>query len=152
MACDLIESTGVRVEDQAVSRNPADGGTSLGNLAEKELVHWLSPLPFRRFGATVLLGMGSAAAQTLEVIHAFDGTNGGRNPQAALVVRGNALYGATDSGGEGHSGTFFKLNPDGTGFTILHHFGRLIAQANPDGAYPDSTPRPFWGHHVWHRL
>lgn len=81
-----------------------------------------------------------AAAQSLRVLHSFDGAIGGRNPQAGLVAAGNTLYGAADSGGAGRSGTFFRLNKDGTGFATLHDFALLINETNADGAYPDSTP------------
>lgn len=90
--------------------------------------------------AIVMMGTASLSAQTFDVLHSFDGTSGGRNPQASLVAAGNTLYGATDSGGSGHSGTFFMLNFDGSGFATLHDFGLLINETNSDGAYPDSTP------------
>lgn len=92
------------------------------------------------FVAGALVGMSSLRAQTFSVLHSFDGASGGRNPQAGLVSAGNALYGAADSGGAGHSGTFFKLNKDGTGLATLHDFALLINETNSDGAYPDSTP------------
>ncbi len=43
-----------------------------------------------------------------------------------------ALYGTTESGGSNDLGTVFKLNADGSGQAILHHFTR----ANADGNYP----------------
>jgi uncharacterized repeat protein (TIGR03803 family) len=40
------------------------------------------------------------------------------------VVQGNdgVLYGTTPGGGTNNSGTFFKLNPNGTGYTVLRNF------------------------------
>lgn len=87
-----------------------------------------------------VLGLSSLQAHTFSRLHSFDAPGGGRNPQAGLVAAGNTLYGASDSGGSGHSGTFFKLNKDGTGFATLHEFASLINETNSDGAYPDSTP------------
>jgi uncharacterized repeat protein (TIGR03803 family) len=46
----------------------------------------------------------------------------GANPQAGLVLSGNTLYGTAVAGGIWGGGTVFKLNTDGTGFTILHSF------------------------------
>jgi len=92
------------------------------------------------FIAAASIGMSSLMAQTFSVLHSFDGTSGGRSPQAGLVASGNILYGAADSGGAGRRGTFFKLNMDGTGFATLHHFAPLLNETNSDGAYPDSTP------------
>ena len=54
----------------------------------------------------------------------------GANPQAALLLSGNKLYGTTPVGGASSDagssttagGTVFVLNTDGTGFTNLHSF------------------------------
>src|SRR5262249_2836765 len=52
-----------------------------------------------------------------------------------------ALYGTTQEGGaeadggSSGSGTVFKLNPDGTGYAILHGFN----SAGGDGKYPNSA-------------
>jgi len=50
----------------------------------------------------------------------------GAGPQAGLSLAGGALYGTAYSGGSGGSGTVFKLNPDGSGFTVLASFDPLI--------------------------
>ncbi len=92
------------------------------------------------FSAAAVVGVSSLTAQTFEVLHSFDAASGGRNPQSGLIVAGNTLYGAADAGGAGHSGTFFKLNKNGSGFATLHDFALLINETNADGAYPDSTP------------
>src|SRR5262249_48225031 len=64
---------------------------------------------------------------------------------SGLMLSGNTLYGTADSGGVGGQGTVFRLNTDGTGFTILHSFSacdgyaipyRLILGTNSDGAFP----------------
>ena len=41
-----------------------------------------------------------------------------------------ALYGVTSSGGSNNLGTYFKLNTDGTGYSLLHNF------ADDDAQYP----------------
>ena len=48
-----------------------------------------------------------------------------------MILSGNILYGTAGYGGSSGSGTVFKVNTDGTGFTILHTF-----TANSDGATP----------------
>jgi len=90
--------------------------------------------------STTLLGLSLLPAQTFNRLHSFDAPSGGREPQAALVAAGNTLFGAADSGGIWSSGTFFKLNKDGSGLATLHDFSLLINETNSDGAYPDSTP------------
>ncbi len=72
------------------------------------------------------------------------GTNStGGEPYAGLISSGNAFYGTATRGGSSASGTVFKLNPDGTGFTTLYNFARnsaagpyLESYTNSDGAFP----------------
>jgi uncharacterized repeat protein (TIGR03803 family) len=44
-------------------------------------------------------------------------------PGAGLILSGNVLYGTTLQGGTNHGGTVFSMNIDGSGYTILKHFG-----------------------------
>jgi len=46
----------------------------------------------------------------------------GAYPQAALVVSGTTLYGTASGCGSNGCGTVFKINTDGSGFAVLHHF------------------------------
>ena len=54
----------------------------------------------------------------------------GANPEAALTLSSNVLYGTTANGGVWGFGTVFKVNADGTGFTVLKDF------TGDDGANP----------------
>ena len=63
-------------------------------------------------------------------LHNFTGGSDGANPYAGLVLSGNTLYGTANAGGSAQNGTVFKVNTDGTGFTILHSF------TGSDGANP----------------
>jgi uncharacterized repeat protein (TIGR03803 family) len=57
------------------------------------------------------------------VVKRFSGGNEGYHPYGGLAQAADgALYGTTSSGGVGTQGTVFKMNPDGTGFTVLHGF------------------------------
>jgi len=61
----------------------------------------------------------------------------GAFPAGDLVLAGNTLYATTSSGGlctacGAGGGTVFKVNTDGTGFTVLH----IFAGGNSDGAGP----------------
>jgi uncharacterized repeat protein (TIGR03803 family) len=92
-------------------------------------------------------GTGFATLHTFAVSTGRDLTDwDGAFPQTELVVSGNTLYGTAWSGGPGRSGTVFKLNTDGTGFTVLHSF--VVRRSDPynnhggpcntDGAYPEA--------------
>jgi uncharacterized repeat protein (TIGR03803 family) len=58
-------------------------------------------------------------------------------PEAGLTFSGNTLYGTAAYGGTSGSGTVFKVNTDGTGFTNLYSFTALNNSTNSDGRYPD---------------
>jgi len=47
----------------------------------------------------------------------------GTTPQPGLALLGDALYGTTSRGGRYGGGTLFKVNLDGTGFTVVEHLG-----------------------------
>jgi len=59
--------------------------------------------------------------------YAYDSSSGqytnseGVRPQTGLTISGSTLYGVTAYGGSAGYGTVFKLNMDGTGFTVLRH-------------------------------
>src|SRR5206468_2091473 len=55
----------------------------------------------------------------------------GSSPVAGVTVSGSVLYGTAYSGGSSGKGTVFRLNKDGTGFTVLKNF------TGSDGANPD---------------
>lgn len=46
---------------------------------------------------------------------------GPANPESLLMID-NLLYGITGDGGDNGLGTVWRMNPDGTGLEILHHF------------------------------
>jgi uncharacterized repeat protein (TIGR03803 family) len=67
----------------------------------------------------------------LTVLHGFSGPDGSA-PEAGLIFGNDgALYGTTTGGGTGASGTVFKVNPDTTGFAVVHDFA-----VGADGQYP----------------
>jgi uncharacterized repeat protein (TIGR03803 family) len=54
------------------------------------------------------------------------------NPQAGLTLSGSTLYGTTKQGGTLGRGTVFRLNTNGTDFTVLHQF------VGSNGGYPSA--------------
>ncbi|HEY1662563.1 MAG TPA: choice-of-anchor tandem repeat GloVer-containing protein [Verrucomicrobiae bacterium] len=65
-----------------------------------------------------------------------DGTNSdGANPSAGLAFYAGTLYGTTEFGGSGGSGTVFAINTNGAAFTNLYGFSTIMNFTNSDGAY-----------------
>jgi uncharacterized repeat protein (TIGR03803 family) len=103
----------------------------------------LSPRPLATYALTVLSVAclaAPAAAQPVTVVHTFTGSPGdGKNPVGALVPFGSALYGMTNTGGSAGDGTIYRMNPDGTGFTVMHSFaGGLTDGSAPYGSLAQS--------------
>ncbi|HTQ49219.1 MAG TPA: choice-of-anchor tandem repeat GloVer-containing protein, partial [Candidatus Acidoferrales bacterium] len=92
----------------------------------KELALWIGVL---------LLGLVSvrSPSQTYTILHAFGTNTIGHNPYSTLVQGPDGmLYGTTDSGGVANRGQVFKVNPDGSGYTVLKDF------TGSDGSGPDA--------------
>lgn len=70
------------------------------------------------------------------VVHRFTGGSEGWNPIGRPVVSGNTIYGVTRGGGivqGGYEyGVLYRVNTDGSGFTVLHRFNN----AGGNGYYP----------------
>ena len=71
------------------------------------------------------------------LVHAFNrGNDMGNAPHAGLCEGlDGALYGMTSAGGRRDAGILFRLNKDGSGFTVLHHFGAFAG----DGRQPRTS-------------
>jgi uncharacterized repeat protein (TIGR03803 family) len=91
----------------------------------------------------------TADLETVTALHTFDSATTGTKPYAKLIQgTDGTLYGTTSEGGSGFSGTVYKLNPDGTGFTVLHNFDLSTTGGLPyagllqgaDGALYGTTP------------
>jgi len=91
------------------------------------------------YGTTVLGGLSDKGTvfrlntdgSDFSVLHHFDGSTGD-NPEGAMVLTGDSLYGTTrDGGAYGFFGTVFKVNTNGSGFTVLKSFDSVN-----DGAFP----------------
>ena len=73
------------------------------------------------------------------VLHDFNSPTDGRNSVGSLLLENNKLIGMTQLGGANDHGTIFKLDIDGTNYTVLHDFdgadgkepnGRLYSDEN----------------------
>ena len=81
------------------------------------------------------------------VLHTFGATNDGAKPYGGLIPGDNgALYGATSAGGTNGAGTVYRLNPDGGGYQILHHFQTNSADGkNPFSQLTRGLNNLFYG-------
>jgi uncharacterized repeat protein (TIGR03803 family) len=79
------------------------------------------------------------SAQTFHVIYHFTGSSS-PYAQGQLLLNGNILYGTTDGGGNAQEGTVFKINTNGTGYSVIKNFTALdtSVSTNTDGAQPMS--------------
>ena len=77
----------------------------------------------------------SASGTDFTNVYNFAGNGGdGINPGPGLTQAADgALYGTTTSGGSSNQGTIFRLNTDGTDYTLLYSF---TGTNNSDGANP----------------
>jgi uncharacterized repeat protein (TIGR03803 family)/parallel beta-helix repeat protein len=69
-----------------------------------------------------------------QLLHEFRSDNtDGQNPIGSLTQSGSVLYGMTESGGSDYSGVIFRLNTDGTGYSVIYNFTWST------GAYPQGS-------------
>jgi uncharacterized repeat protein (TIGR03803 family) len=103
---------------------------------KKNLIH-LSLL-----GVGLLAFQESHSAQVFSIIHNFNGNpDGAGGCRAELTLSSGVLYGTTHNGGSANNGTVFKVNADGTGYTVLKRFSAMdaISYTNDDGAIPTAN-------------
>ena len=102
------------------------------------------------FGAAVQSGpLGGGTVFSLNtdgsnftVLHSFGQLSNttyvdGVSPYGQLLLVGNTLYGTTSYGGAQNDGTIFKVNTNGSGFTVLYNF-TLGYMADYGALGPDS--------------
>jgi uncharacterized repeat protein (TIGR03803 family) len=69
------------------------------------------------------------------LLHVFAGVDDGREAHGSLILSGSTLYGMTEYGGDSDAGTIFKVQNDGSGYTLLHEFAFFVA----NGYYPQGS-------------
>lgn len=99
-----------------------------GNQPHHDALYLLDTL---LFGATVSGGLSdngvlfsiSVNGFGYNAFKVFQGSpNDGSQSHSCFLYYNNAFYGVTAAGGEHNHGCIFKVNPDGTGFTMLYSF------------------------------
>jgi uncharacterized repeat protein (TIGR03803 family) len=80
----------------------------------------------------LLILPGATAANSLTNLYSFptnSATPTDSEPESALLLYSNTLYGTTVYGGSNGVGTVFKVATDGTGFANLHIFSSRLQSA-----------------------
>ncbi len=86
----------------------------------------------------------AADQTTFTVLHSFDYSTEGDNPDAALLLgQDGLLYGLTQNGGPNSGGAIFSFATDGSAFTVLHtldystegYNGNTSLVQGPDGTF-----------------
>jgi len=94
------------------------------------------------YGTTFFGGTGGAGTvfkieqdgTGFAVLKNFDSPTTGGRSYARLTEVDKVLFGTTYVGGNGNAGTLFKMNMDGTGFTVLKHFDNSTTGGHPTAA------------------
>ena len=86
---------------------------------------------FHLMSCLTVLAVFSVEAQTgYTVLVNFGGNPDGAAAIAGVTLSGSTLYGTTQNGGASNIGTVFKVNTNGTGYTVLKSF------SDTDGGQP----------------
>ncbi|HMQ69333.1 MAG TPA: hypothetical protein PKA90_09985 [Ignavibacteria bacterium] len=66
-------------------------------------------------------------------VHVFNGSDtDGAQPHSGIIVLNDVLYGLTAEGGIEKKGTLYRMNPDGSDFSVLYSFSKGTGH-NPHG-------------------
>ncbi len=88
----------------------------------------------RRLAVAICTGLvtGAVSHAQVTILHPFaGGPSDGESPYTSLTLSGSYLYGTTRYGGSDGDGVLYRIDTDGTGYTILHQFN-----GNTDGEFP----------------
>ena len=130
----------IKADDVAANHAALEGKASFKNTIQQtnskeektmKIIGSRFPLFFVLIMAVMMLLSVASAGADYTILHNFGASGDGYGPYSSPIVSGYTLYGTTVQGGSYDSGTLFKMDTDGTGYTILHDFG-----ASGDGRVP----------------
>ncbi|MFO1477234.1 MAG: choice-of-anchor tandem repeat GloVer-containing protein [Verrucomicrobiota bacterium] len=90
------------------------------------------------YGTIFKLGTNGSDFAVLKTFTGF-GNPDGVWPNVGLTLSDGKLYGATYEGGLRDGGTVFRINTNGTGYTVLKYFQSSNGFTNADGERPGGT-------------
>lgn len=81
------------------------------------------------------------------ILHHFgSGSGDGHNPLGDLTgATDGLLYGTCSGGGSSGAGTIFKMQPDGSGYTILHNFNGVADGSEPEAGLIEGSDGVLYG-------
>jgi len=95
---------------------------------ERNLTQWLLRGAVALMASACAFGVDPSARAGDTIRYAFCNATScadGASSSAVLFKTATKLYGTTLAGGQYGSGTVFSVNPNGTGYTVLHSFGSI---------------------------
>jgi uncharacterized repeat protein (TIGR03803 family) len=112
-------------------------------------------LPLRRLRKHLCLALAAGsflaastagATGTFSTLYTFNSDSDGDVPYAALLqgVDGN-FYGLNTTGGRSDNGTVFRIQPSGSGFTVLNTFTQSNQGNTPEGGLVQASDSNFYG-------
>jgi uncharacterized repeat protein (TIGR03803 family) len=113
----------------------ADGNSPLGGLILLGNTLYGTAVGGGTFGRGTVFAINTDGSQFTN-LHSFANYNDGATPYSGLLSSGNTLYGTTSTGGSEFEGTVFAINTDGSVFTNLHSFTKVLGNFNSDGCSP----------------
>ncbi len=79
----------------------------------------------------------------MDILHQITDSNGeGARPDGNLVYSNGWIYGTCRIAGNGAAGTIFKIRPNGTDYTVIHHFSQTFGK-HPIGLVQDADGTLF---------
>ena len=111
-----------------------DGGLPLGRVIEGSDGRIYGTTSDISRPVTTLFRM-NADGTNYVILHSFGGTGDGAGPQGIIESSDGLIYGTTSGGGASSLGTVFRINKDGSGYSILRSF----TGGTSDGQYPYAT-------------
>lgn len=82
-----------------------------------------------------------------QILHLFPayGTDGQHPSEHILEANDGVLYGTTNTGGINGLGTLYKINKDGTAYSLLHEFSESDVGYYPQGALLEGSDSRLYG-------
>jgi uncharacterized repeat protein (TIGR03803 family) len=125
----------------------SDGKSPSGSIVEGDdgYLYGTAQLGGSNFFGTVFKMLKDGSAYTN--IHNFTGGTNGANPLASLLSASDGmLYGTMSAGGEKGAGAVFRMNRDGTGYSLLRSFqGPPNDGSAPSAALIEDTQGTLYG-------